>query len=79
MTTPRMDYNGKKRSSDKKSSTSADHLNGNTLATTRRTRIPNKPSYPLSLWSLLKNCIGKDLSKIALPVNFSEPLSMLQR
>ena len=27
----------------------------------------------------MKNCIGKDLSKIPLPVNFSEPLSMLQR
>ena len=27
----------------------------------------------------MKNCIGKDLSKIPVPVNFSEPLSMLQR
>lgn len=27
----------------------------------------------------MKNCIGKDLSKIPMPVNFSEPLSMLQR
>lgn len=77
MTTARMDYGGKKRNSDK-NSPSSDHLNGNIVAT-RRTRIPNKPNYPLSLWSLLKNCIGKDLSKIALPVNFSEPLSMLQR
>jgi hypothetical protein len=32
-----------------------------------------------SLWSIMKNCIGKDLSKIPVPVNFSEPLSMLQR
>ncbi|CAG2053491.1 unnamed protein product [Timema podura] len=45
----------------------------------RRTRIPDKPNYPLSLWSIMKNCIGKDLSKIPIPVNFSEPLSMLQR
>jgi oxysterol-binding protein 1 len=78
MTTARMDYGGKKRNSDK-NSPSSDHLNGNNIVATRRTRIPNKPNYPLSLWSLLKNCIGKDLSKIALPVNFSEPLSMLQR
>ena len=27
----------------------------------------------------MKNCIGKDLSKIPIPVNFSEPISMLQR
>lgn len=45
----------------------------------RRTRVPDKPNYPLNLWSIMKNCIGKDLSKIPVPVNFSEPLSMLQR
>ncbi|EDV94494.1 oxysterol-binding protein 1 [Drosophila grimshawi] len=46
---------------------------------TRRTRVPDKPNHPLSLWSIMKNCIGKDLSKIPMPVNFNEPLSMLQR
>ncbi|KAH8388300.1 hypothetical protein KR093_003007, partial [Drosophila rubida] len=46
---------------------------------TRRTCVPDKPNYPLSLWSIMKNCIGKDLSKIPMPVNFNEPLSMLQR
>ncbi|XP_030371516.1 oxysterol-binding protein 1 [Scaptodrosophila lebanonensis] len=45
----------------------------------RRSRVPDKPNYPLSLWSIMKNCIGKDLSKIPMPVNFNEPLSMLQR
>jgi hypothetical protein len=45
----------------------------------RRTSIPQKPNYPLNLWSIMKNCIGKELSKIPMPVNFSEPLSMLQR
>ena len=45
----------------------------------RRTRVPDKPHYPLNLWSIMKNCIGKELSKIPMPVNFSEPLSMLQR
>ncbi|XP_014258662.1 oxysterol-binding protein 1 isoform X2 [Cimex lectularius] len=45
----------------------------------RRTAVPNKPYYPLNLWSIMKNCIGKELSKIPMPVNFSEPLSMLQR
>ena len=42
-------------------------------------RIPDKPNISFSLWSIMKNCIGKDLSKIPVPVNFSEPLSMLQR
>ncbi|KAH8383508.1 hypothetical protein KR009_009004 [Drosophila setifemur] len=45
----------------------------------RRSRVPDKPHYPLSLWGIMKNCIGKDLSKIPMPVNFNEPLSMLQR
>ncbi|XP_067911387.1 oxysterol-binding protein 2-like isoform X4 [Heterodontus francisci] len=45
----------------------------------RRTQIPDKPSYSLNLWSIMKNCIGKELSKIPMPVNFNEPLSMLQR
>lgn len=45
----------------------------------RRTRVPDKPNYPLNLWSIMKGCIGKELSKIPMPVNFSEPLSFLQR
>uniref|UniRef100_A0A3B3X9I3 Oxysterol-binding protein n=1 Tax=Poecilia mexicana TaxID=48701 RepID=A0A3B3X9I3_9TELE len=49
------------------------------LRRTRRNRIPDKPNYSLNLWSIMKNCIGKDLSKIPMPVNFNEPLSMLQR
>ncbi|KAK6305410.1 hypothetical protein J4Q44_G00241900 [Coregonus suidteri] len=49
------------------------------LRRVRRSRIPNKPNYSLNLWSIMKNCIGKELSKIPMPVNFNEPLSMLQR
>lgn len=33
----------------------------------------------MSLWSILKNNIGKDLTKISFPVAFNEPTSMLQR
>ncbi|XP_053135595.1 oxysterol-binding protein 2 isoform X8 [Hemicordylus capensis] len=50
-----------------------------TLKKRRRCRIPDKPNYSLNLWSIMKNCIGKELSKIPMPVNFNEPLSMLQR
>lgn len=45
----------------------------------RRTRIIEKPNHSVNLWSIMKNCIGKDLSKIPMPVNFNEPISMLQR
>ncbi|KAI9297005.1 hypothetical protein K502DRAFT_323508 [Neoconidiobolus thromboides FSU 785] len=48
-----------------------------------RTGLPkfNSGTQPpaVSLWSVLKNAIGKDLTKISLPVHFNEPSSMLQR
>ncbi|GJE89289.1 oxysterol-binding protein-domain-containing protein [Phanerochaete sordida] len=34
---------------------------------------------PMSLWAVLKNSIGKDLTRISFPVFFNEPTSMLQR
>lgn len=45
----------------------------------RRKTIPERPNQTLNLWSFMKNCIGKELTKIPMPVNFNEPLSMLQR
>jgi len=48
----------------------------------RRTEILKRPTDQSSikmLKDLLKNAIGKDLSKIPMPCNFSEPLSYLQR
>uniref|UniRef100_A0A1I8ETP1 Oxysterol-binding protein n=2 Tax=Wuchereria bancrofti TaxID=6293 RepID=A0A1I8ETP1_WUCBA len=45
----------------------------------RRTKIPERPQTSISLWSIMRNCIGKELSKIPMPVNFNEPLSVLQR
>ncbi|KAG8182462.1 hypothetical protein JTE90_020383 [Oedothorax gibbosus] len=45
----------------------------------RRLTVPEKPNYSLNLWSVMKNCIGKELTKIPMPVNFNEPLSTLQR
>lgn len=39
----------------------------------RRTRIPDKPNYSLNLWSIMKNCIGKELSKIPMPVSVCVP------
>ncbi|KAI8928786.1 Oxysterol-binding protein-domain-containing protein [Entophlyctis helioformis] len=40
---------------------------------------PSKPKPTLAVWSFLKSAIGKDISKVTLPVFFNEPLSMLQR
>jgi hypothetical protein len=47
----------------------------------KRTRLPSVmvPRDEVSLWSILKHCIGKELSKITFPVVFNEPLSFLQR
>ncbi|KAJ3754392.1 Oxysterol-binding protein-domain-containing protein [Lentinula raphanica] len=45
-----------------------------------RTSLSLSTSRPAaSLWSALKNSIGKDLTKISFPVYFNEPTSMLQR
>ncbi|XP_044051372.1 oxysterol-binding protein 2 isoform X2 [Siniperca chuatsi] len=62
-------------------STSCNDVSGKELQPRRqrRTHVPDKPNYSLNLWSIMKNCIGKELSKIPMPVNFNEPLSMLQR
>ncbi|XP_029634778.1 oxysterol-binding protein-related protein 1 isoform X3 [Octopus sinensis] len=46
-----------------------------------RTSLP-KPMFSrndFSIWSILKQCIGKELSKMTMPVIFNEPLSLLQR
>ncbi|XP_072927510.1 oxysterol-binding protein-related protein 7-like [Hemitrygon akajei] len=47
----------------------------------RRTSLP-APGPNLgnvSLWNILKNNIGKDLSKVSMPVQLNEPLNTLQR
>lgn len=40
---------------------------------------PMVSRHDFNLWSVLKNCIGKELSKITMPVVFNEPLTFLQR
>ncbi|KXS21385.1 hypothetical protein M427DRAFT_51603 [Gonapodya prolifera JEL478] len=40
---------------------------------------PTKPKPTLNVWSFIKSAIGKDLTKVTLPVFFNEPLSLLQR
>lgn len=45
----------------------------------RRTAIPPRPQRPLNILKFLKNTIGKELTRLSFPVEFNEPLSMLQR
>jgi len=33
----------------------------------------------VSLWSIIRDNVGKDLSRVCLPVYFNEPLSALQK
>ncbi|KPP66567.1 oxysterol-binding protein-related protein 3-like [Scleropages formosus] len=46
----------------------------------RRSCLPSpSSSSSISLWNILKNNIGKDLSKVTMPVVLNEPLNTLQR
>ncbi|KAF8404160.1 hypothetical protein HHK36_009040 [Tetracentron sinense] len=47
----------------------------------RRKKLPDpvETEKGVSLWSMIKDNIGKDLTKVCLPVYFNEPLSSLQR
>ena len=40
--------------------------------------VPRPEDANVSLWGLLRKNIGKDLSKISMPVTLNEPLSLLQ-
>ncbi|CAH8652944.1 unnamed protein product [Dicrocoelium dendriticum] len=42
--------------------------------------LPAKaPKSDFNVWSFLKQCIGKDLTRISMPVALNEPISFLQR
>ncbi|XP_031821985.1 oxysterol-binding protein-related protein 7 isoform X1 [Sarcophilus harrisii] len=47
----------------------------------RRRCLPaaSGPGSDVSLWNILRNNIGKDLSKVSMPVQLNEPLNTLQR
>ena len=47
--------------------------------TNRRKHIPARPERPLNILKFLKNTLGKELTRLSFPVEFNEPLSMLQR
>ncbi|XP_042973542.1 oxysterol-binding protein-related protein 1C-like [Carya illinoinensis] len=47
----------------------------------RRKKLPEpvEKEKGISLWSMIKDNIGKDLAKVCLPVYFNEPISSLQK
>ncbi|KAG6477970.1 hypothetical protein ZIOFF_061402 [Zingiber officinale] len=48
---------------------------------TRRKKLPSpvEKEKEVSLWSMIKDNVGMDLTKVCLPVYFNEPLSSLQK
>ncbi|XP_062209526.1 oxysterol-binding protein-related protein 1B-like isoform X2 [Phragmites australis] len=51
------------------------------LSSLRRTKLPDpvEKEKGVSLWSMIKDNVGKDLTRVCLPVYFNEPLSSLQK
>jgi oxysterol-binding protein 1 len=47
----------------------------------RRMKLPEpaEKEKGISLWSIIKDSVGKDLTRVCLPVYFNEPLSSLQK
>lgn len=45
----------------------------------RTTLAPEDNRPKISLWGVLKSLVGKDMTKMTLPVSFNEPTSLLQR
>ncbi|CAK7328549.1 unnamed protein product [Dovyalis caffra] len=56
-------------------------VRSNYLCVRRRKKLPDpvEKEKGVSLWSMIKDNIGKDLTKVCLPVYFNEPLSSLQK
>uniref|UniRef100_H2VB98 Oxysterol-binding protein-related protein 3 n=1 Tax=Takifugu rubripes TaxID=31033 RepID=H2VB98_TAKRU len=62
------------------SSSSENEVSGAVTLVRRRSTLPSpRPSSSVSLWNILRNNIGKDLSKVAMPVQLNEPINTLQR
>lgn len=55
-------------------------LLGGAFRTGRRTSLPapSPDASNINLWNILRNNIGKDLSKVSMPVELNEPLNTLQ-
>ncbi|CAL9100603.1 unnamed protein product [Musa textilis] len=63
------------------SDSSMQYVGYNYPSVKRRKKLPDpiEKEKGVSLWSMIKDNIGKDLTKVCLPVYFNEPLSSLQK
>ncbi|XP_059195848.1 oxysterol-binding protein-related protein 3 [Centropristis striata] len=61
--------------------TESERPNSGSVLCQRRSCLPSASpnNSTVSLWNILRNNIGKDLSKVAMPVQLNEPLNTLQR
>uniref|UniRef100_A0A3B3WD32 Oxysterol-binding protein n=1 Tax=Poecilia mexicana TaxID=48701 RepID=A0A3B3WD32_9TELE len=61
--------------------TESEKPNSGSALCTRRSCLPtpSPTNSTVSLWNILRNNIGKDLSKVTMPVHLNEPLNALQR
>uniref|UniRef100_A0A3B5A6V7 Oxysterol-binding protein-related protein 3 n=1 Tax=Stegastes partitus TaxID=144197 RepID=A0A3B5A6V7_9TELE len=59
----------------------SDNISMDNFSNGRRSCLPTSSpnNSTISLWNILRNNIGKDLSKVAMPVQLNEPLNTLQR
>ncbi|XP_028804389.1 oxysterol-binding protein-related protein 2A [Neltuma alba] len=57
----------------------ADNCSYPQIARRRKLPDPVEKEKGVSLWSMIKDNVGKDLSRICLPVYFNEPISSLQK
>jgi hypothetical protein len=39
----------------------------------------NDPKVKISIWTIIKDSIGKDISKMSVPVYFNDPTNILQK
>ncbi|XP_047332313.1 oxysterol-binding protein-related protein 1C-like [Impatiens glandulifera] len=78
------DYQGSSSDSDYEEDEEDAHHPGNRIHTSsikRRKKLPDpvEKETGVSLWAMIKDNIGKDLTKVCLPVYFNEPISSLQK
>lgn len=64
-----------------KMQTKNDAQNSRHLPFERRKKLPDpvEKEKGVSLWSMIKDNVGKDLTRVCLPVYFNEPISSLQK
>jgi hypothetical protein len=73
--------NGKEKPSDTANQVAQTTLNKQDKPHAFRTSLPSSMSdrNKVSIWSILKQCVDKELYRFTIPIVWNEPLSLLQR